>query len=281
MAGKLVLVTGATGQQGGAIARELLAKGYQVRAMTRNPDSDKAKALKAAGAEIVKGDLDDAASVKAALKGCWGAYAVQNTWEAGVEGEERQGKAFAKAAKEAGIQHLVYSSVGSAHRNTGVPHFDNKFRVEQTIRELGFPSFVIIRPVFFMENMKTFFPPDENGNINMAMSPSTKLQMVAVKDIGKYGLLAFEKASELNGQAIDFAGDSLTIPEAAAIIAEKTGKTVKHVQADIEAVRAYSDDMAKMFEWFDSTGYNCDIASQQSKYGVKPTSFKEWVASAF
>jgi uncharacterized protein YbjT (DUF2867 family) len=281
MAGKLVLVTGATGQQGGAIARELLAKGYQVRAMTRNPDSDKAKALKAAGAQIVKGDLDDAASVKAALAGCWGAYAVQNTWEAGVEGEERQGKAFAKLAKEAGIQHLVYSSVGSAHRNTGVPHFDNKFRVEQTIRDLGFPSFVIIRPVFFMENMKTFFPPDENGNINMAMSPSTKLQMVAVKDIGKYGALAFEKASELNGQAIDFAGDSVTIPEAAAIISAKTGKTVKHVQADIEAVRAYSDDMAKMFEWFDSTGYNCDIASQQSKYGIKPTSFTEWVASAF
>lgn len=281
MAGKLVLVTGATGQQGGSIARELLAKGYQVRAMTRNPDSDKAKALKAAGAEVVKGDLDDAASVKAALKGCWGAYAVQNTWEAGVEGEERQGKAFAKLAKEADIQHFVYSSVGSAHRNTGVPHFDNKFRVEQTIRELGFPSFVIIRPVFFMENMKSFFPPDENGNINMAMSPSTKLQMVAVQDIGKYGLLAFEKASDLNGQAIDFAGDSLTIPEAAAIIAAKTGKPIKHVQADIEAVRAYSDDMAKMFEWFDSTGYNADPASQERKYGVKPTSFKEWAATAF
>ena len=281
MAGKLVLVTGATGQQGGAVARELLAKGYQVRAMTRNPDSDKAKALAQAGAEVVKGDLDDAASVKAALAGCWGAFAVQNTWEAGVEGEERQGKAFAKLAKEAGVQHFVYSSVGSAHRSTGVPHFENKFRVEQTIRELGFPSFVILRPVFFMENMKTFFPPDENGNVNMAMSPGTKLQMVAVQDIGKFGLLAFEKAAELNGQAIDSAGDSLTIPEAAAVISDKTGKPVKHVQADIEAVRAYSADMAAMFEWFDSTGYNVDIASLQSKYGVKPTSFKEWAAKAF
>lgn len=281
MAGKLVLVTGATGQQGGAIARELLGKSYKVRAMTRNPDSDKAKALKKAGAEVVKGDLDDAASVKAALKGCWGAFAVQNTWEAGVEGEERQGKEFAKLAKEAGIEHLVYSSVGSAHRKTGVPHFDNKARVEDTIRKLGFKSFVILRPVFFMENMKTFFPPDENGNINVAMSPSTKLQMVAVKDIGKYGLLAFEKAQELSGQAIDFAGDSLTMPEAAAAIGKATGKTVKHVQADIEAVRAYSADMAAMFEWFDSTGYNADITSQEKKYGIKPTSFKEWVASAF
>lgn len=281
MAGQLVLVTGATGQQGGAVARELLKKGYKVRAMTRNPDSDKAKALKEAGAEVVKGDLNDAASVMGALKGCWGAFAVQNTWEAGVEGEERQGKEFAKLAKEAGIQHLVYSSVGSAHRNTGVPHFENKSRVEETIRKLGFPSFVIVRPVFFMENMKTFFPPDENGNINVAMSPSTKLQMVAVKDIGKFGALAFDKAKDLNGQAIDFAGDSLTIPEAAAVISKETGKNVKHVQADIEAVRAYSEDMALMFEWFDSTGYNADIAGQERKYGIKPTSFKEWAASAF
>ena len=281
MAGKLVLVSGATGQQGGAVARNLLNAGFSVRGMTRKPDGDAAKALAGLGAEIVKGDLDDAASVEAAMKGAWGAFSVQNTWEAGVEKEEAQGKKFADLAKKAGIQHLVYSSVGSANRNTGVPHFDNKARVEKHIAGLGLPSYVVLRPVFFMENMKTFFPPDENGNINMAMSPSTKLQMVAVKDIGKYGLLAFEKASELNGQAIDFAGDSLTIPEAAAIIAAKTGKTVKHVQADIEAVRAYSDDMAKMFEWFDSTGYNCDIASQQSKYGIKPTSFTEWVASAF
>jgi uncharacterized protein YbjT (DUF2867 family) len=280
MAGKLVLVTGATGQQGGAVARELLAAGYNVRAMTRNPDGDGAKAIAKAGAEVVKGDLDDASSVEQALQGVWGAFAVQNTWEAGVEGEERQGKQFAELAKKAGVQHLVYSSVGSAHRDTGVPHFDNKARVEQTIRELGFPSYVILRPAFFMENMKTFFPPDENGNINMALDPSTKLQMVAVQDIGKYGLLAFEKAAELNGQAIDFAGDELTIPEAAAILSETMGKKVQHVKANIEDVRAYSEDMALMFEWFDSTGYNADIASQESKYGIKPTSFKEWAAAA-
>jgi len=279
MAGKLVLVTGATGQQGGAIARELLAAGYSVRAMTRNPDSDKAKALAAAGAEVVQGNLDDAASVEAALKGCWGAFAVQNTWEAGVEGEERQGKAFAELAKKAGIQHFVYSSVGSANRGSGVPHFENKNRVEQTVKSLGFPSYVILRPVFFMENMQTFFPPDENGNINLAMSPDSKLQMVCVKDIGKYGLLAFEKANELNGKAIDYAGDELTIPEAAAIISEVSGRSVQHVQADIEAVRAYSEDMALMFEWFDATGYNVDIAANASKYGIKPTSFKAWASS--
>lgn len=281
MAGKLVLVSGATGQQGGAIARNLLNAGFSVRGMTRKPDGDAAKALAGLGAEIVQGDLDDAASVEAAMKGAWGAFSVQNTWEAGVEKEEAQGKKFADLAKKAGIAHLVYSSVGSAHRNTGVPHFDNKARVEKHIAGLGLPSYVVLRPVFFMENMQTFFAPDENGNIYVAMSPSTKLQMVAVQDIGKYGLLGFQKAAELNGQAIDFAGDELTIPEAAAIIGDVTGKKVQHVQANIEDVRAYSEDMALMFEWFESTGYDADIATQEQRFGIHPTSFREWAKSAY
>ncbi len=281
MAGKLVLVAGATGQQGGGVARKLLAAGYSVRALTRKPDSDAAQALAAAGAEVVQGDLSDADSIAAALAGVWGAFSVQNTWEAGVEEEERQGKQFADVAKQAGVQHLVYSSVGSAHRNSGVPHFDNKDRVEQHIAALGLPSYVVLRPVFFMENMQTFFPPDDSGNIHIALDPATKLQMVAVADIAKYGLNAFEKADEWNGQSIDFAGDELTIPEAAAEISAASGNTVQHVLANIEDVRAYSADMALMFEWFDSTGYDADIASQEAKYGVKPTSFKEWAQGAY
>ena len=111
----LVLVSGATGQQGGAIARELLAKGHTVRALTRKPDSEAARALVKLGAQVVTGDLDDGASLERALAGAWGAYAVQNTWEAGIEGEETQGKRFAEIARKQGVQHLVYSSVGSAH----------------------------------------------------------------------------------------------------------------------------------------------------------------------
>ena len=150
---RTVLITGATGKQGGAVARHLAGKGFKIRAMTRNVDSDAARSLAAAGAEIVKGDLDDAASIEAALTGAWGAFAVQNTWEAGVEGEEAQGKRFATVARQVGVQHFVYSSVGSAHRQTGIPHFENKWRIEQTVRGLGFPSWTIIRPVFFMENL--------------------------------------------------------------------------------------------------------------------------------
>lgn len=281
MTGKPILVTGATGQQGGAVARELLAAGHAVRAMTRDTTKQPAHELAAAGAGIVPGDLDDPASLEAALDGCGAAFAVQNTWEAGVEREEEQGLRFAELARRAGIEHFVYSSVGSADRATGVPHFDNKFRVEQHIRELGFPSFVILRPVFFMENLSNpyLFKPGEDGLLAVAMQPATKLQMVAVNDIGRYGRLAFERASELNGQAVDFAGDALTIPEAAAVIAEHAGRPIKHYEVDIADVRSFSEDMALMFEWFERVGYDADIANLEKRFRIRPTPFREWAAT--
>jgi len=280
-AGAVILVTGATGQQGGAVARELLAAGHKVRAMTRNPDSEAAKALADLGAEVVRGDLNDTASLERALKGAWGAFAIQNTWEAGVDGEEEQGKRFAKIAREAGVQHFVYTSVASAHRETGIPHFDNKWRVEETVRSLGFPSYTIIRPVFFMENLASpwFKPAIDEGTLAMGIKPDTRVQMIAVADIGKYGRLAFEKHEELNGQAIDIAGDELSAPDAAAIIGEAAGKPVNHFQVPIDQVREFSDDFATMLEWFDGVGYNADIAGNATTYGIAPTPFKEWASS--
>ena len=150
---KTVVITGATGKQGGATLRHLARLGgFKLKAMTRKADSDASRALAALGAEIVTGDLNDAASLERVLAGAWGLFAVQNTWEAGVVVEEEQGKRLANVARAQGIQHIVYTSVGSADKNTGIPHFENKFRVEQEIKRLGFPSYVILRPVFFMEN---------------------------------------------------------------------------------------------------------------------------------
>ncbi len=277
----IILITGATGSQGGATARELLAAGHKVRAMTRKPDSGAARDLAARGAEIVQGDLDDASSLRRALQGVWGAFAVQNTWEAGVEREEAQGKHFAKLAREAGVQHFVYASVGSAHRATGIPHFDNKARVEDTVRSLGFPSWVILRPVFFMENFLGgwFKPAIDQGTLAMGIRPATKLQMIAVADIGKYGRLAFERHAELNGKAIDIAGDELTMPQAAELIGAAKGKTVAHFPVPIEEVRKGSEDYALMLEWFDRVGYNADIAGNGRAYGIRPTTFGEWVRS--
>ncbi|MGE3618023.1 MAG: NmrA/HSCARG family protein [Gemmatimonadales bacterium] len=277
-----ILVTGATGQQGGATARELLAAGHQVRAMTRHPASAAARALAAHGAEVVQGDLNDQASLAQALTGAWGVFAVQNTWEAGVEQEEIQGKRIVTAAREAGVHHFVYASVGSAHRATGIPHFDNKARVEATVRSLGFPSYTILRPVFFMENLTSpwFKPSIDAGTLAVGMSPAVPLQMIAVADIGKYGRVAFERHEQLNGRALDIAGDSLTMPAAAAIISRAAGRPVTHFQVPLEEVRKYSEDFALMLEWFDLVGYDADIAGNAATFGIAPTRFAEWAAAA-
>src|SRR4029453_18820285 len=266
---RTVLLTGATGKKGGATTRALAGKGFALRAMTRHPESDAAKAIASAtGAELVRGDLNDADSLRDALKGIWGVFAVQNTWEAGVAGEEEQGKRIARLAREAGGQHFVYTSVGSAHRKTGIPHFDNKYRVEDTIRGLGFPSHVILRPVFFMENLPS--PWFVNGdNLYAAMPPALKLQMIAVNDIGRHAARAFTDAEKLNRREIDLAGDAATMPEAAAALSAGLGRTITFVQIPIAEVRKNSEDFALMLEWFDRVGYDVDIAGLAGESGIR------------
>lgn len=276
-----ILITGATGQQGGATARALLAEGHNVVAMTRNPSSAKAEELAAQGAEVIQADLNDEASLRVALEGKWGVFSVQNTWEAGVEGEEEQGKRLARLAMEAGVQHFVYASVASADKATGIPHFDNKYRIEETVRELGFPSYVILRPAFFMENLTSpFFKPGiDEGTVAIAVLPETQIQMIAVEDIGEYGKLAFEQHEQLNGQAIDFAGDEMTPVQLATTLSDVTGREIKHFQVPIEQVREFSDDFATMLEWFDAVGYSVDIQATKERYGIPATDFGDWASS--
>lgn len=275
---RVILVTGATGQQGGAVARELLARGRAVRAMTRNPESDAAGSLAARGADVVRGDLDDADSLRRAVEGAWGVLSIQNTWEAGVEREETQGKRLAEVAKRAGVRHFVYHSVASADRSTGIPHFDNKWRIEETVRGLGFPSWTIIRPVFFMENLTSawFKPAIDDGTLALGIEPDTPLQMIAVVDIGRYGARAFEHPDEMNGRAIDIAGDELTPPAIAEILSQAAGHGIAHYRVPIEQVRESSADFAMMLEWFDAVGYDADIEANAAEFGIRPTPLKEW-----
>jgi uncharacterized protein YbjT (DUF2867 family) len=277
MTEKTVLITSATGRQGGATLRHLAGQGgFRVRAMTRKPEGDAAKALRALGAEVVAGDFDDPASLERALAGVWGVFSVQNTWEAGIEKEEAQGKRLAELARDRGVQRFVYSSVGSAHKHTGIPHFENKFRVEGAIRDLGFPSYAIIRPVFFMENLLSpwFLQGDK---LVTTIDPQTKLQMIAVDDIGRFGAKAFIDADRLNGLELDIAGDSVTMPQAAEAVTARLGKPVSYQPIALETVRQNSADMAKMLEWFDRVGYSADIRSLEPRFGIRPRTLQEWV----
>lgn len=276
MADRVVLITGATGKQGGATLRHLANHGgFKIRAMTRKPEGAAAKAVAALGAEVVSADLDDSASLERALAAVWGVFSVQNTWEAGVEKEEQQGKHLAKLARDHGVQHFVYTSVGSADKNTGIPHFENKRRIEETVKALGFPSHTILRPVFFMENLTSqgFLNGDK---LVTALKPETKLQMIATDDIGKFGAEAFTAAGRMNGIELDIAGDSVTMAEAAEAISELVGKTVTYQPIPMEAVRQHSDDMARMLEWFDAVGYSADIPSLETTWGIRPRTLKEW-----
>jgi len=200
---------------------------------------------------------------------------VQNAGEAGVEREEAQGKRLATLAREAGVEHFVYTSVGSAHKRTGVPHFDNKWRIEETVRDLRFPSHVILRPVFFMENLMAPFSL-QGDTLSWALGPGTKLQMIAVDDIGWFGARAFTDAASLNRREIDLAGDVRTMPEAAEILTEALGRPIAFAQTPIEPVRQYSKEMALMLEWFERVGYSADIAGLERAFGRALTKLPDW-----
>jgi uncharacterized protein YbjT (DUF2867 family) len=182
---KLVAAVGATGNQGGSVARRLLEEGgWRVRCLTRDPDKPEARALRRLGAEVVRADLDDRASLDRALEGAYGAFSVQNYWKVGYEAEVRQGRTVADAARHARISHLVYSSVGGADRKTGLPHFESKWQIEAYLRELGLPV-TVLRPVFFMDNFDgpNFEPALQEGKLAVSLRPETKLQMLALTDL--------------------------------------------------------------------------------------------------
>lgn len=272
---KLILVTGATGQQGGAVATALLTKGQKVRVMSRTPE--KASALAKAGAEVIKGNLTNSSDLQAALRGVHGVFAMSTPFEAGLDQEVRQGIMMADAAKQAGIAHYVYTSVGSAHRNTGIPHFETKWKVEQHIRQIGLPA-TILRPVWFMENFTTVAKPSAEGVLMLPMKPARKLAMVALKDIGAFGGAAFLRPNDFLGQAIDLAGDELTMPETVAQLTHAMGRPIRFQEFPMEQVEAaMGHDLATMFRWFNEVGYAVDIPALKQKFQMPLTTFAEWI----
>src|SRR5215211_4502858 len=201
MNNKIIAVAGATGQQGGAVARKLLAEGWKVRALTRDRNKPAAQELASLGAEVVAGDMDQRAELDAAFRGAYGVFSVQNFWlpNVGFEGEIRQGKNVADAAKAAGVQHLVYSSVGAAQRGMGQKHFESKWIIEQHIHSLNIP-YTILRPAIFMENYNWNRAQILNGTfMSMGLRPEKGLQSVAVEDIAVFVALALANPKEYLG----------------------------------------------------------------------------------
>src|SRR5579872_6758602 len=199
---RIVLVTGATGRQGGAVITQLRNKNFPLRAVTRNPNKPEARAFVGHGTEVVRADLNDPESLARAVDGVYGVFAVQTPAEHGVAVEVRQGMNLADAAKRMRISHFVYSSVASADQQTGIPHFDSKARIEDHIRATGL-RYTIIRPVFFMENLLRMRNIIEQGSLALPLRPETRLQMIAVDDIGAFAAMAFERPSHWRGKTIE------------------------------------------------------------------------------
>jgi len=263
MNNKIIAVTGATGQQGGAIARKLPADGWQVRALTRDVDKPAAQELKALGAEIVAGDMDNRAELNAAFKDVYGVFSVQNFWlpAVGFDGEVQQGKNVADAAKAAGVQHLVFSSVGSAHRGMGQKHFESKWIIEQYIATLDIP-YTILRPVAFMDNYNWSRAYILNGTFTgMGLRSEKGVQSIAVADIAVFVALALADPKAYLGKTIELAGDELTESQIADTFTKVIGRPVQLVPPTPGAGRRSEEEMVAMFNFFNGEGYDADIAA--------------------
>lgn len=275
---RTVLVTGATGQQGGAVVRALLSKGHRVKALTRKPDGDAARQLATAGVDVVAGNLDDTASVVKAASGVDTMFLMGNSYDAGTEEETRLGILAADAAKAAGVGHLIYSSVADADKKTGIPHFESKYLVEKHIAGLGIP-YTISAPVAFMENFIAPWSVDalRQGTHAFAVPPKRVLQLVAVADIGAFATALAERREQVFGKRFDFAGDELSGEEQAKILSQALGRPINYQELPIAAMRQQSEDAALMFEWFDRVGYHADIAALHKDFPeVRWHSFADW-----
>jgi uncharacterized protein YbjT (DUF2867 family) len=270
-----IVVTGATGRQGGAVARHLLARGFRVTAVTRNEQQPAALELRKLGADLVVADLNEPSSLDAALAGAYGVFSVQATGDTAME--TRQGIALADHAKARGIRHFVYSSVGSANRRTGIPHFESKWAIEEHLRAIGLPH-TILRPVAFMENWDGARQQIRQDRVvRSPLSPNTRLEQVAVDDIAAFAVQAFEHPREWLGRAIDIAGDDLTMAETAALMARMTGKPIRYEQIPWPAFeQAVSPDGVAMYRWFERVGYNVDVPALRRRFSFV-TSFEAYL----
>ena len=277
---RTVLVTGATGRQGGAVVRHMLSKGWTLRALTRNTSSYAAQELARRGVELAQGDLEDPASLTRAVQGVYGVFSVQDFWAVGAKREIQQGKSLAEAAKKQGVQHFVYSSAGGAERNTGITHFDSKWEVEKHIRNLKLPA-TIFRPAAFMETYHILEVEIGilKGKLTDPIRGDKPYQTIATDDIGAFVALAFERPKDFIGLELEIAGSELTNLEAAKVFSRVMGKPVKFQRLPMPIVRLFlGKEFYQMFRWFNEAGFKADINDLRRRYpDVHLHTLEEWL----
>ncbi|MFI7056568.1 NmrA/HSCARG family protein [Streptosporangium canum] len=269
----IVVVTGATGTQGGAAARELLAAGWRVRALVRDPRTARGRALADAGAEVVRGDMGDRASLDAALRGVHGVFSVQPTMgypgtppAFTVEDELRLGRNVADAAADAGVDHFVYASVGAADAGHGIRRWESKAELEAYARRLGLPI-TVLRPVRFMENQIDPRFGTRDGVMADVVFPDVPVQLIAGADIGAFAALAFTHPAQYVGRTLELAGDELTMTEIAQIMGEAVGRTITYRAVSREALLDKGHDALAGYEFANHAGgWHADIPALRERH---------------
>ncbi|NUT36517.1 MAG: NmrA/HSCARG family protein [Hamadaea sp.] len=259
-----VLVTGATGAQGGAVARELLQRGRAVRAMTRDTTKPAAKELAALGAEVVAGDFDDPAGLRAAATGAAAVFAMGTPFEVDPETETRQGIALLDAVHAAGVGHIVYTSVASALDGTGIPHFESKALVEQHLSTLDTP-WTVIAPVAYLDNLVSPWtaPAIAQGTYAFPLPADVPLQQVAVADIAAFAALVVQEPERFAGKRVELASTEHTGTEVAAALSRWLGRPVAYAETGIDPD---NEDFQRMVEFFRRGGYTVDLPALHAAY---------------
>jgi uncharacterized protein YbjT (DUF2867 family) len=273
-----ILVTGATGQQGGAVARALLKRGHTVYALTRRPDSVNAVFLKNKGAEIIKGDFTHIDDLPEFPRDLDGIFIMTTPYETGPGDELLQGENSIDAAESVGVKHIIFTSVANADKNTGIPHFDSKFEVEKYLATIETP-YTIVAPAFFYDNFTSPFllPGLKTGRFFQALPPDVPLQSVSVETIGEFTAHVFENRELFMNKRIDLAEDELNGVQYSRILSETSNSSIQYTEIPIDEVRRNSEDLALMYEWFNTVGYSVDIKDLQGKFpGIPWQDFKTW-----
>jgi uncharacterized protein YbjT (DUF2867 family) len=271
-----VLVLGATGGQGGAVAAALRRAGRPVRALVRDPRSASARKLGETGAQLVAGDFTDAGALTAAMRGAAAAFALTTPFESGADAELAQGDAIVEAAAAAQLPHLVFSSVAGATAHTGVPHFESKARVEQTLAASGIPH-TVVAPTYFYDNALGGYQDLLAGVLELPLPADHRLQQLDRSDLGSFVAMVLADPARYDGRRFELASDAPTPVQMAQALSDALGRPVGFSETPMTDVERRSLDMAAMWEFLRGPGYQADIAALRRDYpAVGWTSFSEW-----